>query len=199
MDFITSVVVLYIIVDPIGNIPLFMVVTSRFDKWKKNRILATSVMTASLVLILFALAGVELFGYFGVNLSDFMIASGVILVIFSLSYLLKPYEHTVSAEGVEIAVVPLAVPFLAGPASISYTIVLTRSGGPLFAIAVVIVTAILTYVTLRASDLITRLLGLLGIRVVEKIMLIISAAIGISLVRKGLMEWNFNIHNLNNT
>lgn len=120
MDFITSVVVLYIIVDPVGNIPLFMVVTSKFER-KKNKILATSVMTASLVLVLFALAGVELFGYFGVSLSDFTIASGIILVIFSLSYLLKPYEHTASAEGVEIAVVPLAVPFLAGPASISYT------------------------------------------------------------------------------
>jgi small neutral amino acid transporter SnatA (MarC family) len=116
-------------VDPIGNIPLFTAVTARLDPAHRRRVLVISVALAAFILTLFAVFGVEVFGYFGVTLGDFMIACGVILTVFSLFYLVKPYEQGVAAEGVEVAVVPLAVPFLAGPASISYVLLLSRETG----------------------------------------------------------------------
>jgi multiple antibiotic resistance protein len=190
LNLLASTVALYIIVDPIGNIPLFTAVTARLDPGRRRRVLVLSVAVAALILVLFAVFGVEFFGYFGVTLGDFMVASGIILVVFSLLYLTRPYEQGVAAEGVEVAVVPLAVPFLAGPASISYVLLLSREAGLLHALLVIIVVSLLTLATLLASEVLTKILGILGIRVVEKIMLILSVAIGISLIRRGLSQWS---------
>ncbi|MFZ8837691.1 MAG: MarC family protein [Pyrobaculum sp.] len=190
LNLLASTVALYIIVDPIGNIPLFTAVTARLDPRRRRRVLVLSVAVAALILVLFAVFGVEFFGYFGVTLGDFMVASGIILVVFSLLYLTRPYEQGVAAEGVEVAVVPLAVPFLAGPASISYVLLLSREAGLLHALLVIIVVSLLTLATLLASEVLTKILGILGIRVVEKIMLILSVAIGISLIRRGLSQWS---------
>ena len=190
LNLLASTVALYIIVDPIGSIPLFTAVTARLDPRRRRRVLVLSVAVAALILILFAVFGVEFFGYFGVTLGDFMVASGIILVAFSLLYLTRPYEQGVAAEGVEVAVVPLAVPFLAGPASISYVLLLSREAGLLHALLVIIVVSLLTLATLLASEVLTKILGILGIRVVEKIMLILSVAIGISLIRRGLSQWS---------
>jgi len=191
MDFqslLLSIFVLYILVDPIGNIPFFIAVMNRIEEGARKRVLSLSVIVASLILAFFALLGVEFFSYFGVGLGDFMVASGLVLTAFSLLYLLRPYEAPTS-EGVEVAVVPLAVPYLSGPASISYMLVLSNQYGKAFALIVVVSVAVLTYLTLSASRYIMRALGVIGIRVVEKIMLIVSVAIGISLVRKGVALW----------
>jgi multiple antibiotic resistance protein len=188
-DLLASIVVLYVVVDPIGNIPLFMAVTSKLDATRRRKVLMTSVAVAATILALFAVFGISFLSYFGVGIGDFMIASGLVLTAFSLYYLLRPYEQGAVSEGVEIAVVPLAVPFLAGPASISYVLVVSSHVGPLLALVVVAAASFLTLITLMASSLLTRLLGVLGIRVLEKIMLILSVAIGISLVRRGILMW----------
>ncbi|MEZ0320258.1 MAG: MarC family protein [Pyrobaculum sp.] len=183
-----SIIVLYTVVDPIGNIPLFLAATSRLDADRRRRVLLLSVLIASLVLTVFATFGAKLFLYFGVTAGDFMVASGLVLTVFSLLYLLKPYEQGVGNE-VEVAAVPLAVPFLAGPASISYVLLLSSEKGPIFALAVVAVVSALTLATLMASEKMIKLLGILGVRVIEKIMLILSVAIGVSLIRRGLETW----------
>lgn len=186
---LVSIVVLYVVVDPIGNIPLFTAITARFDAAQRRRILILSVLVATSVLLLFAGFGVQFLGYFGVGMGDFMVASGLILTTFSLYYLIRPYEHATFPSGVEVAVVPLAVPFLAGPASISYVMVISKQLGLAYTFLIIAVVAVLTLITLLASGFLIRVLGILGIRVVEKIMLILSAAIGISLVRKGVSMW----------
>ncbi len=189
LSLLASIIVLYVVVDPIGNIPLFTAVTARLDPARRRRVLVLSVVVAAFILALFATFGVEFFGYFGVTLGDFMVASGIILTVFSLLYLTRPYEQGVAAEGMEVAIVPLAVPFLAGPASISYVLLLSREAGLLHALVVIIVVSLLTLATLLASEVVIKILGILGIRVVEKIMLILSVAIGISLIRRGLSQW----------
>ncbi|WP_245521963.1 MarC family protein [Pyrobaculum neutrophilum] len=186
MELLTAVVALYVIVDPLGNIPLFAALTAGLSEAQRSRVLLLSVLVASAVLVLFAVFGVEIFGYFGVELGDFMIASGLILISFSLHQLIRPYEQRPATDGLEVAVVPLAVPYLAGPASISYVLLMSKHMGVAPTLLAVAAVSLLTFATLRASGFIMRALGVLGIRVVEKIMLILSVAIGVSLVRRGL-------------
>jgi len=186
-DFPASIVVLYIVVDPVGNVPLFMAITSKLDPTRRRRVLVLSVIIAGGILSLFALFGVGFLEYFGVGMADFMIASGLILTTFSLYYLLRPYEQAPVSEGVEVAVVPLAVPFLAGPASISYVLIISKQLGPFLALATVLIVSFLTLATLAMSNFLLRILGFLGLRLLEKIMLILSVAIGVSLVRRGLL------------
>ena len=188
-DIFTAIILLFVVVDPVGNIPLFMAVTSRLDPTHRRRVLLASVAVASGVLALFALFGIQLLGYFGVGIADFMVASGAILATFSMYYLLRPYEYAPAAEGVEVAVVPLAVPFLAGPASISYVLVISQQMGALTALAIIAIVSLLTLITLLASGYIMKVLGILGIRVIEKLMLILSMTIGVSLIRRGVSMW----------
>lgn len=190
LDFLTTIVALYVVVDPIGNVPLFVALTAKLDKTRKRRVLILSVLVAASVLVLFATFGIEIFGYFGVRLGDFVIASGLILTAFSLYQLLRPYEQTISSNGLEVAIVPLAVPFLAGPASISYVLLLSKYMGVFPTLFVIFTVSVLTLFTLYISEFILKILGMLGVRVLEKIMLIISVAIGISLIRRGLQLWS---------
>ncbi|MEM0468960.1 MAG: MarC family protein [Pyrobaculum sp.] len=189
-DILVSIVVLYVVVDPVGNIPLFTAITAKFDSTKRRRVLVLSVIVAASVLVLFAAVGISFLSYFGVEMADFMVASGLILTTFSLYYLMRPYEQSETSGEIEsVAVVPLAVPFLAGPASISYILVISKQLGLVYTLLVIVVVAILTLLTLLASGFLIRVLGIIGIRVIEKIMLILSAAIGISLIRKGIDSW----------
>lgn len=191
MDILTSIIALYIIVDPLGNIPIYLSIVKSADRKTASRILITSVAVATAVMLVFALAGLTAMSYFGIGLGDFTIASGVVLLAFSIQSFLRPWEE---AEGpseisLEKAVVPLAVPFLAGPAAITYVITLSSDIGIPYTLAVIIAVSLLSYATLLASRLLMKILGSLGIMVVEKIILLIAAGIGVSLIRRGLELW----------
>lgn len=188
VDLLTAAVALLILMDPLGNIPIFLSVTGGMDAQARNRTLTLSVAVATAILAFFALGGVSIFSYFGVEMGDFVMASGVILTVFSAYYLVRPWQG-VEVRGPEAAVVPLAVPLLAGPASITYTILIAHDLGAGPALAAVAAASAATYVTLRFSLAIERALGRLGISVMEKVMLIVSVAIGMSLIRRGLREW----------
>lgn len=188
MDLLTATIALLVLMDPLGNIPIFLSVTGGMDPGARNRTLALSVVVATGILAFFALGGISTFSYFGVEMGDFVMASGVILVVFSSYYLVRPWQG-VEVRGPEAAIVPLAVPFLAGPASITYTILMAHDLGVVQALAAVAIASAGTYITLRFSLAIERVLGRLGISVMEKVMLILSVAIGMSLIRRGLREW----------
>jgi multiple antibiotic resistance protein len=188
-DFLSSVMLLYVLVDPIGNIPLFIAITSRMEREQRRRTLELSVLVAAGILAAFSLFGTELLRVFGISMGDFVIACGLVLSAFSLYYLLRPYEQRVVSDGLEVAVVPLAVPFLAGPASISYVVLLSGSAGPLFTLLVVAAVSALTLATLAASEPLLRILGVIGLRVIEKIILLLCVALGVSLLRRGFEQW----------
>ncbi|MFB6489841.1 MAG: MarC family protein [Thermoproteus sp. AZ2] len=191
MDFLTSIIALYVIVDPLGNIPIYLSLTKDMDRRAARRILVVSVAVATAVLLIFALTGLWVLSYFDVGLSDFLVASGIILLAFSIQDFLKPLEEASAVEKLtpERAVVPLAVPFLAGPAAITYVITLSKEIGILYTIIVIFIVAMLTFITLLASRLLLKILGRLGVLVIEKIILLLAAAVGIALIREGLAGW----------
>nr|KJR74388.1 MAG: antibiotic resistance protein MarC [Thermoproteus sp. AZ2] len=191
MDFLTSIIALYVIVDPLGNIPIYLSLTKDMDRRAARRILVVSVAVATAVLLIFALTGLWVLSYFDVGLSDFLVASGIILLAFSIQDFLKPLEEASAVEKLtpERAVVPLAVPFLAGPAAITYVITLSKEIGILYTIIVIFIVAMLTFITLLSSRLLLKILGRLGVLVIEKIILLLAAAVGIALIREGLAGW----------
>lgn len=191
MDLVTSIIALYVIVDPLGNIPIYLSLTKDMNRDAARRILVVSVVVATAVLLVFALTGLWVLSYFDISLSDFLVASGIILLAFSIQDFLKPLEEASAVERLtpEKAVVPLAVPFLAGPAAITYVITLSKEIGILYTILVIFIVAILTFITLLASRLLLKVLGRLGVLVIEKIILLLAAAVGIALIREGLAGW----------
>src|SRR5918997_6157836 len=86
-DILRSTIALFVVINPIGNIPLFAAITQKMQKKERNAVLKTTVVTAGALLIIFAVAGTQILSIFGITISSFMIAGGVLLFIVSIELL----------------------------------------------------------------------------------------------------------------
>ena len=191
-EYLSSVIALVLIVDPWGNAPLYLAIVDGVEPIHRRHVLFLSTATATTVLAVFAVAGLSIFAYFGITLGDFLVAAGVILLATAIHAFVKPEEHSLP-RGELGAVVPLAVPFLAGPGAISMTVYISETFGVAHALLAVAVTGAVTFITLTFAELMAKALGRIGLRVVEKIVMLLVAAIGASMLFRGVAMW---IHTL---
>jgi multiple antibiotic resistance protein len=176
---------LLVAVDAIGIVPLFIALTERVARAQRRRIIGQSVLTATAVALAFVFGGSAFLRLLGITVADFMVAGGTLLFVFSLSDLIVPQRASgLEADGV--GAVPLGVPLLAGPAVLTTSILLVDQYGRLATAVAVVTNMILAGITLRFADLLHRLLGATGTRVVQRVMLLLLAAIAVMTVRKGV-------------
>jgi multiple antibiotic resistance protein len=179
-----ATVALFIIIDPIGLIPVFMSLTHDLTGEVRTSIFRRAFFVAFVFLLLFALAGTGILTLFGITINDFKIAGGILLLIIALRIINE--AHYGQETGRAIGVVPLAVPLLAGPGAITTTIVLLGSYGLWITLAGLVISFALTYLIFRFVNLFFRLIGKTGADVVAKIMGMLLAAIAIQFIRQGL-------------
>ena len=179
---------LFVIFDPVGAVPIFQTFTGGFKEKEMERIARESVVIASLLLFFFAFAGNFILDYLGVTVNDFMIAAGIVLFIFSIDFITGTVEsRNRRIEPESVAIVPIATPLLAGPGSIATVMYLMYEPfGPLQTAFAITVNAIIAYLIFRSSRKIFALLGKNGTRILSRIMGLLTAAIAISLIRRGL-------------
>src|ERR687883_1141497 len=118
-NLIKSTIALFVVIDPMGNVPLFIALTDKMGKNERKAVSKIAIITAAGLLIVFAIAGTQILTIFGITIFSFMIAGGVLLFIVSielLTYGAWRFGGTVSDES---GVVPLAFPLLAGPGAIT--------------------------------------------------------------------------------
>lgn len=178
---------LFIIFDPIGNVPLFHAFTSSFEAQKKAKILNDSVKVAFAILVVFAVIGAYILDFFRISMDDFKIAGGVLLFIMSIEGLLGKEEgRWMNRE--DVAIVPLATPLMAGPGSI-YTVMylMQPPNGPLVALFAITANVILQWALLRSSNTLMKVLGRAGSTIISRIMAFILSAIAIGMIRSGLV------------
>ena len=197
-DYLKLLVGLISIVNPIGAIPVFLDLTRERPRERRGIALQTSV--AVLVILVVALLGGEtVLEFFGIGLPSFRCAGGILVFLMALSMLrAEPtgMRHTPqeveSARSDSVAVVPLAMPMLAGPGAVSTVIVYAhasrawRHTGSMG--AVITGTALATYAALRFAPFIERLLGQTGMNVVTRVMGLILAAIAVELIAGGVIQ-----------
>jgi multiple antibiotic resistance protein len=189
------------IVDPIGVVPLYVAMTANDSPEKCRAMALRAVLTATGVLVFFALFGTVLFQVFSVTLSAFRVAGGILLMLTALDMLRAqhPGTKTSAAEAAEgasrddIAIVPLAMPLLAGPGAIATVMVLMAQHGSgveaaVPVIASILITMLISYVTLRGAQGIKRVLKQTGIAILERIFGLILAAIAVQFVFEGGRE-----------
>ena len=189
------------IVDPIGVVPLFVAMTAKDSPEKCRGMALRACVTAASILCFFGLFGTIIFQVFGVTLAAFRVAGGLLLMLTALDMLRakNPGTKTSEAETAEgsaqedIAIVPLAMPLLAGPGAIAKVMVLMAKEGPrhevaLPVLAAILITMVLAYVTLRSAHLIKRVLKQTGIAILERIFGLILAAIAVQFVFEGGRE-----------
>lgn len=196
--FILALPAVFLIVDPIAVVPVFLAMTGRDSPEKCQAMAMRACLAAGAILAIFALFGGLIFKFFGVTLPAFRVAGGLLLLLtaFDMLRAQRPTTKTSDAEtreGVEqedIALVPLALPLLAGPGAIATVMVLMAEHGAGFEAAVPVISAIvitlgLTYAILRSAGRVKRLLRVTGIAILERLFGLILAAIAVQFIFEG--------------
>ena len=202
MDLLKPLEALLAIVNPIGVVPFFIHFTQAFSPEQRRRTIRISAFTAFAVIAISAVAGLKLIEFFGISLASFQVGGGCLLLISSLAMLnaqpaeSKPNDVSDGQErvdaGASIAVVPLTIPLLTGPATISTMVIYAEKTrhwweqGVLVGYGVVI--GVVTFLVFSASGRIAKVLGRTGINVMTRLMGLILAAMAVELLADGLVK-----------
>jgi multiple antibiotic resistance protein len=196
--FITSLVSLFVILDPLGNIFPYLALTAERPPADTRKVAGKACFFSFLILAVFALAGRFIIAFFGISLAAFQIAGGFILFRISIDMIqgrghfnrLDTSSSLRAEEYGDIALVPLAVPLIAGPGSITTVLVLTsRARNPaeslaIFAAAIIIL--VVTYLCFIFADKILALITETSLRLLTRIMGLILTALAVQFIIQGL-------------
>jgi multiple antibiotic resistance protein len=187
-------VTVLVIMDPLGNVPLFLSLT-RGDTLERQRVAAfQAVCVAGGVILLFALFGQTLLDLLGISLEALQVAGGLLLVLIALE-LLRPETgiEESQAAGNNVALVPLGTPLLAGPGAIAATMLAIRgadSPGQVIGVVLALVAVLaVVYLSMRYAPLLLRLLKDNGINLITRVMGLLLAAIAVQLIASAIQVW----------
>ena len=180
------VVTLAVIMDPLGNIPLFLGLTAGRSNKSRRRLAWQAVLVSLFVISLFAVLGQQILSYLGIGIPALQGAGGLLLAIVALELLTDHADDPSEVRDVNVALVPLGTPLLAGPGAIVATIVFVQQAdhaSEYVAIAAGIVAVhLLVYLSLRFSVGITRVIREAGIVLLTRISGLLLSAIAVQLV-----------------
>lgn len=177
---------LFVTIDAFGLVPVFLGVTGRMTAARRREVTFQAVAAATVLSIGFMFAGNALFQFLGITDNDFRIAGGVILLVLAVIDLLIPGKPAVQ-EDQTVGLVPLAMPLIAGPATLTTVLVLRgKHGAPLTVLSLAVNFGILLVVLLAAGR-IARLVGSNALRAVSKLVMVLLAAIAVNFIRTGIM------------
>jgi len=178
---------IFMAVNAIGVMPMFMTFTEGLTKSKIRQIIVQSVITATIVALIFMAVGKIILDILGITVSDFMIAGGTLLFIISLNDLLTMTKQAGQIDPDSLGAVPLGVPLIVGPAVLTTILILMSEYGSVATVMALIANILIAGATFWLSEPIIRLLGKSGAKTVSKIGDLLLAAIAVMMVRKGLM------------
>ena len=189
---VEAFIMLFVIMDPPGIIPIFMALTKGMTEKERKKELNYAVLVATILLLLFAFLGKMILSVLGISSNSFMIAGGILLLLVSFDLLRGEHRYGVSSESrVGVGAVPIGTPLLAGPGAITAVMVIIQSheifitGASLVLFA--IFSAILaTRLLLGQSERIYEIMGKVGSEVLSRVMGIIVAAIAVQFIITGI-------------
>jgi multiple antibiotic resistance protein len=181
-----ATVALFIIVDPIGLVPVFSNMTKTMSAVDRAKMFRAVIYTGASLLIAFALVGQELLALFGIILPSFQIAGGLLLLLLSLDILLRGQRFARPGSHEDIGVVPIAFPLLVGPGAITTTMISLGAYGILVTLGSIVIVMLLTWIVMKQTDRIYRFLGKTGSAVIAQVIGVFIAAIAIQLIIGGI-------------
>jgi multiple antibiotic resistance protein len=199
-DLVKLTVALLAIVDPFAGIPIFLSTTAGYSQTERRRVTQIVALTVFCVLGAAALIGTQILSFFGISVPSFLIAGGILLLLMAIAMLQAresgirqtPDEAAEAAEREAVAVVPLAIPLLAGPGAISTMIIATHQSPTLSHHLLLLIPAavigIVCWATFSAASRISERLGTTGMNIITRVMGLIIAAIGVEYIYRGLIE-----------
>ncbi|XHH10055.1 MAG: MarC family protein [Candidatus Bathyarchaeia archaeon] len=181
-----AIIALFIVVDPFGNIPIFVGLTENMPKEKERKVYNTAVLVGFVLLLIFAFTGQEIFSLFGISLSSFEIAGGILLLIIAIRILVTGTKQENIEYPESLGAVPIAMPLLVGPGAITTTILNLQTFGVIVAVLAVIAVLTLAWIILRFIDKVYKVLGRTGAVIIARVMALLIAAIAVQYIVDGV-------------
>jgi multiple antibiotic resistance protein len=197
--FATAFVTVLVIMDPIGNIPIFLALTKGQSGPQRRRAAALSSTVAGAVILAFAIGGQQVLELLGISLESLQVAGGLLLLVIALE-LLHPSgddgRSALTSGDTNIALVPLGTPLLAGPGAIAATMLYTRQaddlGGSLSVVLALVAVLGVVYLSMRYAAGFAKVLRDNGIELLSRVMGLLVAAIAVQLVARAVEAWITN-------
>ncbi|MCA3238828.1 MAG: MarC family protein [Curvibacter sp.] len=199
MDF-KPLITLLAIVNPLAIVPFFFHYTQDFTREQRRRTIWISSFSAFAVIAISALLGLQLLAFFGISLASFQVGGGMLLLTSALAMInAQPAEAKSNAEEMQdaaarasIAVVPLTIPLLTGPATMSTVVIYADKAQTLIQLGTLVgygvVVALATALCFALAEPIARVLGKTGINVMTRLMGLILAALAVEVMSDGLTK-----------
>ena len=193
--FIQTFFLYFIVIDPLGNTPLFLAVTQNMNSQQRVKTALSATIIASIILLFFALLGSTLLSYLNISFAAFTIGGGIILLLISMEMLFdkrqQRKEDDIDFNSENVSVFPLATPIIAGPAAITSVIVsvsdmgsnfTNQSVGMISLVSVLLLTFILFFLGAKFSQLINKKV----ISVISRVIAIILVGLSVQYILDGI-------------
>jgi len=187
-EFLLAFVPLFVAVDTVGILPMFVHMTGSFAPEKRRRIIVQSVFTALVVSILFLYVGRWLLRVLGITVADFMVAGGLLLLLLSVSDLLSAEKRQRHVDEESVGAVPLGVPLIAGPAVLTSILILADQHGYAPTLLSLVANIALVGAAFWFSEAIMGKIGTVGAKILSKLSSLLLAAIGVMIIRRGVIQ-----------
>jgi len=185
--FLQAFIPLFVAIDPVGLAAIFLGLGHHIDRAQRQKIADQATWTGGLVALGFLFLGQSIFRAIGISVSDFQIAGGLVLFILAARDLIQSAAEPEKLPP-DFGVVPLGMPLIAGPASITTLLVLAQNEavGLVATLVALAVNLGLVVLALHYSDWLGRKIGATGLRAISKIIAMLLAAIAVAMIRQGL-------------
>lgn len=184
--FIECFIPLFVTIDPVGLAAIFLALGRNVAPLKRRRIATQATWTGGIVALLFLFLGRIIFIAIGIGEGDFQVAGGIILFIIAMRELTQSTLQEKESLPDDFGIVPLGMPLIAGPATITTLLVTSKSVGIGYTLVALAVNLVLVALAFSQSERLERLIGQTGLRAISKIISLLLAAIAVHIVRRGL-------------
>lgn len=197
--FAGAVATIFSVVDPVGIAPLFLALTATLPAAERLHVIHRAVIVAAAILLVFVVIGRGLLTSLGVTEPAFAISGGILLLLIAIDMLFgrlsrtreTPQEEEEARQSTDVSVFPLAIPILAGPGAIATVVLYMSQAGTdvlriLAVLGAIAVALVSSYLSMRLSALLLRLLGQTGVFVIGRVMGIVLAALAVQFILNGV-------------
>lgn len=185
--YLLSFIPVFVAVNSIGILPVFLSLTEGMDRWERRRTIYTSVLTATILALSFMFLGKWLLLFMGITIADFRVAGGLLLLVLSVN-LLFPKEDERGKLHKDVGAFPLGTPLITGPAVLTTVLVLSGTRSFVPTTASLILNMLIVLLVFLKADLVAKVMGKAGMKAFSKVFHILLAAIAVTMVRRGIVE-----------
>lgn len=185
-EFIAVFLPLFVAIDAIGMLPVYISLTEPLHPLDRKRILLQALLAGFLTSLIFLFAGKAIFHFLGITADDFRLGGGLLLLVISMNDVTQSQKDSRRISPLESGIVPLGIPLIIGPAALTTVMILADRSGYILTIISLLINLFLTWLTFSKGEIIVKVFGKSGTRAMGKVISILLMAIAVMMIRVSL-------------